>query len=235
MIGATPIPLILLPAKPGPEGSMSNTKTDAQSGFSIIEMVIVLAVTGILMTIAVITFGGAKVDLQRQSIAREFKNYLERARFDSVKRRAAATADQANIVLTSSRAFTAHLDFDEDRVLRTNEIRTVDFTQRAQTQIFVSDAGLNYPVTIRFDQRGHATATDSLGLTISPITFTICSSSNCTSTSPDRTVISLSPSGTVAVLRNGQSPSVNPTPNISNTVPLINCYVLVANSTTCHL
>jgi len=214
---------------------MSNKKTDGQSGFSIIEVVIVLAVTSILMTIAVITFGGAKTDLQRQSIAREFKNYLERARFDSVKRRAAATADQANIVLTSSRAFTARLDFDEDRVLRANEARVVDFTQRSSTQIFVSDAGLNYPVTIRFDQRGQATATDNLGATISPITFTICSSSNCSSTSPDRTVISLSPSGTVAILRNGQSVLTNPTPNISNSVPVINCYVFVGNSTTCHL
>jgi len=214
---------------------MSNKRTDAQRGFSIIEIVIVLAVAGILMTIAVITFGGAKVDLQRQSIAREFKNYLERARFDSVKRRAAATADQATIVLTSSRAFTAHLDFDEDRVLRANEARVVDFTQRAATQIFVSDVGLNYPVTISFDQRGHATATDSLGLDVSPITFTVCSASNCSPTSPDRTVISLSPSGTVAILRNGQSPTINPTPNISNAVPIINCYVLVANSTTCHL
>ena len=214
---------------------MSNKRTDAQRGFSIIEVVIVLTVTGILMTIAVITFGGAKVDLQRQSIAREFKNYLERARFDSVKRRAAATADQANLVLTSSRAFTAHLDFDEDRVLRTNEVRVVDFTQRAATQIFVSDAGLNYPVTIRFDQRGHATATDSLGAAISPITFTICSSSNCSPTSPDRTIISLSPSGTVAILRNGQSVLTNPTPSIGNSVPLINCYVFVGNSTTCHL
>jgi len=214
---------------------MSIIRTDAQRGFSIIEVVIVLTVTGILMTIAVITFGGAKVDLQRQSIAREFKNYLERARFDSVKRRAAATADQANLVLTSSRAFTAHLDFDEDRVLRTNEVRVVDFTQRAATQIFVSDAGLNYPVTIRFDQRGHATATDSLGAAISPITFTICSSSNCSPTSPDRTIISLSPSGTVAILRNGQSVLTNPTPSIGNSVPLINCYVFVGNSTTCHL
>ena len=214
---------------------MSNTRTDAQRGFSIIEVVIVLAVTGILMTIAVITFGGAKVDLQRQSIAREFKNYLERARFDSVKRRAAAADDQASIVLTSSRSFTAHLDFDEDRVLRANEARIVDFTQRAQTQIFVSDVGLNYPVTISFDQRGHATAIDSLGGAVSPITFTICSSSNCSPTSPDRTVISLSPSGTVAILRNGQSPTVNPTPSISNSVPLINCYVFVGNSTTCHL
>jgi prepilin-type N-terminal cleavage/methylation domain-containing protein len=211
-------------------------KKDRQSGFSILEIVIVLAVTGILMTIAVITFGGAKTDLQRQSIAREFKNYLERARFDSVKRRAAAPADQASIVLTSSRAFTANLDFDEDRVLRANESRVVDFTQRSATQIYVSDVGLNYPVTISFDQRGHATATDSLGGAVSPITFTICSSSNCSPTSPDRTVISLSPSGTVAILRNGQSVLNNPTPNINTAVtPVINCYVYVGNSTTCHL
>jgi prepilin-type N-terminal cleavage/methylation domain-containing protein len=215
---------------------MGNSKTDAQSGFSLIELVIVLVVVSILMTIAVISFGGAKVDLQRQAIAREFKIYLERARFDSVKRRASSLADQANIVLMSPRSFAAHIDFDEDRVLRSSDTRVVDFTQRAQTQIVVSEVGLNYPVTIRFDQRGQARATDNLGNQISPIVFTICSGSNCGPTSPDRTVISLSPSGTVAILRNGQSPSVNPTPAISNTTPLINCYVLLANSNySCHL
>jgi prepilin-type N-terminal cleavage/methylation domain-containing protein len=216
--------------------SMRVLKTGTQSGFTLIELLIVLVVAGILTTIAVLNFRGAKIDLQRQSIARELKIYLERARFDSVKRRAASSADQAYLVFTSARSFTAHIDFDEDRVLRSNEARVVDFSQRAQTQIIVSDVGLNYPITVSFDQRGQARATDGLGNTVSPMMFTICSSSNCGTNSPDRTVISLSPSGTVAVLRNGQSPQVNPTPVITNTTPLINCYVLVSNSNTaCHL
>ena len=215
---------------------MNNREHAAQHGFSLVELLIVIVVLGVLTAIAVLGFGRAKVDLQRQAITREFKIYLERARFDSVKRRAVAEVDQANIVLTGPSSFTAQIDFDEDRVLGTNEVRVVDFTLRAATQIVVSDIGLNYPITIRFDERGHVTATDNTNAVINPVVFTICSSNDCSSTSPDRTVLTLSTSGTVAMLRDGQMPSAAPTPAISNTTPTINCYILITNAnTTCPL
>ena len=216
---------------------MKNFGTNTQGGFSLIELMMVLVILVVLSALAVISFREARVDLQRQAITREFKNYLERARFDSVKRRAALVADQANVVLTGPSSFTAQLDFDEDRTLSANERRVVDFTQRANTRIFVSDPNLAYPITIRFNQRGHVTATNNLGAAVDPVVFTICSTTNCTSTSPDRTVISLSFSGTVAVLRDGQTPSTAPTPAInSNTSPAINCYVVLTNNnTTCRL
>ncbi|MEO7674612.1 MAG: prepilin-type N-terminal cleavage/methylation domain-containing protein [Pyrinomonadaceae bacterium] len=215
---------------------MNNFGSTTERGFSLIELFIVLVILAVLTTLAIANFRSSKVDFERQAITREFKVYLERARFDSVKRRAVAAGDQANIVLTGPSSFTAQIDFDENRVLSAAERRVVDFTQRASTQIEVSDAGLNYPITIRFDQRGHATAKDNGGAIINPIVFTICSSTDCSSTSSDRTVLALSSSGTVAVLRNGTTPSAAPTPVISNTSPTINCYVLIANSnTTCSL
>jgi prepilin-type N-terminal cleavage/methylation domain-containing protein len=215
---------------------MSNARTDTESGFTLIELAIVLVVVGVLTTVAVIRFTGAKVDMERQAIAREFKVYLERARFDSVKRRAAVETDQANIVLRGPSAFTAQIDFDADGVLRANELRPVDFTQRSGTQIVVSDTGLAYPITIRFDRRGHVRATNKWGAVIDPVVFTICSSTNCSPTSPDRTVLALSPSGTVTVFRNGQQPSNAPPPVIGNVSPTLNCYVLITNSnTTCSL
>lgn len=215
---------------------MISFRNSRQSGFSLIELLIVLVILGILTAIALANFSEAKVDLQRQAITRELKVYLERARFDSVKRRASIVAEQANLVLTGPSSFSAQIDFNEDRTLSPAEVRVVDFTQRAQTQIVVSNTGLNYPITIRFNQRGHAIATDNSGATFDPVVFTICSSSNCTATSPDRTVIALSTSGTVAVLRDGQAPVAAPTPVISNTSPAINCYVLITNAnTTCNL
>jgi len=215
---------------------MRHTGIGTQRGFTVIEISIVLAVVGVVTAIALFTFTGAKVDLQRQAIAREFKVYLERSRFDSVKRRAALEADQANIVLNGPSSFTSRMDFDGDGVLRPNELRRVDFTQRARTQIQISNGGLAYPVTIRFNQRGQVTATDNLGFPVNPVMFTICSSTNCSPTSPDRTVIALSPSGTVTVYRNGETPAPAPTPVITNTTPVLNCYVLVTNAnTTCSL
>lgn len=215
---------------------MNSAENRTQNGFSVIELLIVVAIVTVMTALALIAFRTSKVDLERQAIVREFKVFLERARFDSVKRRAAEPAEQANLVLTSPTSFTAQIDFNEDRQLQPTERRVVNFSQRSGTNIVVSDVGLSYPVTIRFNQRGHAVATNSLGAVIDPVMFTICSGNGCTSSSVDRTVISLSPSGTVAVLRNGQSPQAAPTPAIGNTALSISCWVVVTNANTnCQL
>jgi prepilin-type N-terminal cleavage/methylation domain-containing protein len=191
-----------------------------QEGFSLIEIFIVLLIIGIITTFAVITFGSSKVDMQRQAITREFKVYLERARFDSVKRRA-QDPDRATIKLISATQFTAALDLNEDGTIQPSEVRTIDFTQRTNTRILVTDT-FNYPVTVSFDQRGHATAVDATNTAVSPV-FTICS--NCSAASPDRSVISISPTGTIAVTRNQADPTTFPTPSISNVNATPNCYV----------
>ncbi|MFL6467570.1 MAG: prepilin-type N-terminal cleavage/methylation domain-containing protein [Pyrinomonadaceae bacterium] len=216
---------------------MNKPEQASQYGFSLVEVLIVVVIIGVVAAVAILGFGKSQVDLERQAIVREFKIYLERARFDSVKRRADLVADQANLVLTGPSSFRAQIDFDEDRTLHANEVRVVDFAQHARTQIVVSDVGLAYPITIRFDQRGHVLATDSTNAIVDPVVFTICSSTDCSATSPDRTVLTLSSSGTVAVLRDGQLPSAAPTPAINtNTAPTINCYVLITNAnTTCSL
>ena len=202
---------------------------NSQSGISIIEILVVLTVLVILTTVAILQLGRAKTDLQRQRIAREFKVYLERARFDSVKRRAANAADMAKITLTSPSSFTAAIDFDGNGTLNASETRQVDFAQRSNTQILVSDT-LNYPVTISFNQRGQITALDALNNVVSPV-FTICSN-NCSDTSQNNkelSVISVSTTGTVAVLKNGQNLSALPTPVVTSSPPLFNCYALIGN------
>jgi type II secretory pathway pseudopilin PulG len=201
---------------------MKSTESNPQGGFSLIEAFIVLVIIGIVTTFALLAFGSSKVDLQRQAVAREFKIYLERARFDSVKRRA-EDPNRATVILNSATSFTVKLDFNEDGTLQTNEIRTVDFTQRSSTRILVTDT-LNYPVTISFDRRGHVTSVDSLGDDTTP-TFTICS--NCASASPSQSVISLSTTGTVSVTADEVDPTALPTPVVTNANVTPNCYVFI--------
>lgn len=205
---------------------MKLQKLDPQSGFSLIEVFIVLTMMGILTTIAVMQLGSSRVDLQRQRIARELKIYLERARFDSVKRRA-ENADSAKVVLNGPSSFTVSLDFDGDGVLLASETRTVNFADRTDATIRVSDT-LNYPITLSFNRRGLLNAVDGLGNPTTPL-FTICS--DCSDASPDITRISVSSSGTVAELRAGQNPETLPTPaNANSAFPRTNCYVLAANT-----
>src|SRR5687767_9132053 len=218
---------------------MESETRSRQSGFSLIEVLIVLVAIGILTTLAVMQLGSSRVDLQRQRIAREFKVYLERARFDSVKRRAEQTTERASIMLTSPSSFTVSLDFDGDGVMRVSETRVVNFADRTDAVIQGSDA-YTWPVRVEFDRRGLVTATQGWvnpsnpGTPITPL-FEICS--DCSDDSPDTTRISISSSGTVAELRPGQDPEALPPPETnSNTgLPTMNCYVLAANtvSNTC--
>jgi prepilin-type N-terminal cleavage/methylation domain-containing protein len=199
-------------------------KLSPQSGFSLLELLIVLVMIGILTTLALMQLGSSPVDLQRQRMAREFKIYLERARFDSVKRRAEGTAETAKVILNGPASFTALLDLDGDGTMRPDETRTVDFADRTNATIRVSDTW-SYPVTLAFDRRGLVTTVDGLGNSVTPL-FTICS--DCSDASPDITRISVSTSGTVAELRAGQNPQALPTPTSTNQVaPTTNCYVLV--------
>lgn len=202
---------------------MKPSEPNLQGGFSIIEVFVVLVIIGIVTTFAILAFGSSKVDLHRQGVAREFKIYLERARFDSVKRRA-EDPNRATIVLNNATSFTVQLDFNEDGLVQDNETRTVDFTQRSNTQILVTDA-LAYPVTISFDRRGHATTIDGNDLEITPV-FTICS--NCSDATPDQSVIALSTTGTVSVTTEEVDPSALPTPVVTNANVTPNCYIYVA-------
>jgi len=220
---------------------MREKRLDPQSGISIIEVLVVMTVIAILTTIAIMQLGRSKTNLQRQRIAREFKVYLERARFDSVKRRADVReinnikySDMSRIILTSATSFTSVTDLNQngtvlnaDGTVDAGDRRMVDFTDRTDAQIVVSDT-LSYPVTILFNQRGHITATDKLNNPVNPV-FTICSN-KCTEASKESTVISVSTTGTIAVLNETPSSTSTPLPApspITAGTPKFNCYVLV--------
>ena len=57
-------------------------------GVSLVELLIVIIIISIVAAIAIMQRGGADDQFRRQNIARELKVAFERARFDSVKRRA---------------------------------------------------------------------------------------------------------------------------------------------------
>ena len=131
----------------------------SESGKSIIEMMVVLAIAAILVTIAVAQLGSSGDNLERQNIAREFKVSLERARFDSVRRRAGECNNMARVTFTSSTSFTLLTDLNQNGVLEpTTETRTINFSNRSDVELV--GASLTYPIVVRFDQRGSATTSD---------------------------------------------------------------------------
>src|SRR5262249_5964927 len=69
-------------------------------GVTVTELLVVIVVITIIAGFALMQRGPANVQLMRQNVAQELKSEFERARFDSVKRRAADCVPQARVTLT---------------------------------------------------------------------------------------------------------------------------------------
>ena len=183
---------------------MKKVVMSTQSGASVMELVIVLAIAAILLTFAVAQFGRSGKNFDRQNIAREIKVSLERARFDSVKRRPDSVADMSKVTILSATSFSYTMDLNQNGQIDGAETRTVDFAGRSDVRIAGTD--LVFPITIRFDPQGQITATNGASSEIIPF-FYVCNG-NCTSATANAAnsnVIYISPTGTVAMMAGGQT------------------------------
>lgn len=210
---------------------MQNTSSHRNdAGFSLIELFIVLIVVGVLATLAVLGFGASASSLDRQNIAREFKVALERARYDSVKRRPSTCDDMSRVEILSKTSFRVLTDTNRNGVIEpAAEASTFDFTNRSQTEI-VGDASMVFPITIRFDGRGNTSSGPCATQTDAYASTTFCETP-CTiaSANPQNaTVIYISPTGTTALLAGGETiASVSP-PSVSTVSPSVQINPLLA-------
>lgn len=205
---------------------MKSKKKISESGASVFELLVVLIIAAILLTFAVAQFGTSRTQFQRQNIAREFKVNLERCRFDSVRRRAAADIEMARVIIRSATSYDVMTDTNQDGKIESFEARTVDFTGRSDVKIIAPST--TFPVTIRFNQRGHIT-TDGMGGSVTPL-FTVCSGVceiNTTLTAANSNVISISPTGTIAMLFGGDviPPLADPTISTVSAVSDVNLWL----------
>jgi len=185
---------------------MRQSKTKKESGISVIEVVIVLVVIAILVTFALASFKSSGRNFTRQNIAREFKVNLERARFDSVKRRASVCSDMSGVTIDDS-SFTLMIDMDNDGRLSDNEVRVADLSYRSDVTIVPN--GVTLPLTVRFDQRGQAFINDCSPSSVPTATIPLLyfCNGNCTpetANAENSNVIFISPAGTVAMLYGGE-------------------------------
>ncbi len=201
----------------------------SQQGISIIELLVVLTVTVILVTLALFSFTNSKSNFSRQNFARELKVSLERARSDSIKRRATDDNKKAFVKIDNATSFSVSTDLNQNQVIDSSEIKQ---TNLSGSNVKIVGNSLLFPVTIKFDRRGFMTATDAAGMNITP-NFTICE--NCTITSANSknsNVVSVSPTGTVLMLDGGQTPPVfqNPTVTTVGSGSQINPSIVVGSN-----
>ena|SRR5687768_626148 len=124
-----------------------------EGGFTTVELIVVLAVAGVLATLAVAQQRGQaamSVTTSRQL----FAQYLEKARLDSKRRRATAAAEMSGVRITSDDRYLVTLDFAGTGTTQTREVALPDGVT------FVFDE----PVAIQFDWRGRPTAEAEISL-----------------------------------------------------------------------
>ncbi|HYG12138.1 MAG TPA: hypothetical protein VD835_19480, partial [Pyrinomonadaceae bacterium] len=118
-----------------------------ERGFTLLQIVIVVAVIAIISTVALLGVASARAGQRRVNSARVLSAYLEKARVDSVRRRADGSAGNplAAVSVLNANTYSVLLDFDH---IGTTSTRT-----------FTLEPGVTFAneaigVVIQFDWRG---------------------------------------------------------------------------------
>jgi prepilin-type N-terminal cleavage/methylation domain-containing protein len=178
-------------------------KLNSQSGVSLVELLVVIVIIAVVASLAIFSRGGANETFKRQNGSRMLKAAFERARFDSVKRRAdGSTARPFAYVQVDTNGFTLRT-FSEPTGGGTPVARD-EPTLFGNGVVAAHQGGGTPPVTISFNFRGAT-------LGGSP-EFYVCEVSCASPTNSNSDLVIVTATGTVNLL-----PGAAPTPSFTNT------------------
>lgn len=171
------------------------------AGFSMLELMVLVALIGIVSSIALISVQKSNKSLNVAGAARTFSAYLEKARLDSVRRHGGASVD-----INSSSSYTVNIDFNGTgtsvaRIVTLPAGTSLSYTLPPAT---VSINPSTTPISVVYDWRGRTASTVLLTLTDATSGVT-----------PSRVVIG--PAGDVSNDTTVTGPVTTPTP-INTTV-----------------
>jgi hypothetical protein len=121
----------------------SRKKSNPQSGFSLLQVLIVLAVVSVVTGLAFVGISSARQRIRLTNSSRLLASYIEKARVDSVRRHPLNPADMAGIEVLDKTTYRVRMDFDGNGTLET---RTVTLDSGVE---FATD-----PIALVFDWRG---------------------------------------------------------------------------------
>jgi prepilin-type N-terminal cleavage/methylation domain-containing protein len=88
-------------------GSIKQDSDRSMAGFSFVELIIVVAIVGIVCAFAVTSISRSRASIRLQNSARLFASYAEKARVDAIKRH-----DTTSIDITGPSSYQITMDFD---------------------------------------------------------------------------------------------------------------------------
>jgi type II secretory pathway pseudopilin PulG len=121
-----------------------------ERGISIVEILIVVAMVGVVSAFAVMQIAGAQRAMRLSNSAREFTSWLDKTRLDSVRRHAMSTSEMASVTISSANTYSITIDQNGDGTLDPPRIISFPGTHGA------AFAGITVPTTIYYNWRGRA-------------------------------------------------------------------------------
>jgi Tfp pilus assembly protein FimT len=146
-------------------GKHLHARRRGEAGFSITEIVVLMAIVAIVSSLAIVRISSGRDHIRLTNAAREFANYAEKARIDSIRRHASGSSVAA-VKVDSTTTYQVFMDFDYNGTptWRTFTLpdgvtfNAAEVTDSAGTVTNVTAP----PVTFSFDWRGRSATSNRL-------------------------------------------------------------------------
>ncbi|HVF31372.1 MAG TPA: prepilin-type N-terminal cleavage/methylation domain-containing protein [Pyrinomonadaceae bacterium] len=175
-----------------------------QAGVSVIELLVVMIVIGVIAGFALMQRGGVDVQISRQNVAQQLKVAFERARFNSVKRRAQAGQEATVTVTPTSYTLRTYAEVSGAWVASD---QTVNLPSGIVIGLYDESALTTRDVP--FNMRGETPASPSPE-------FLVCNVTCANRTNATANIVLVTPTGTVNLLPGGSSLPVFGVPSVTS-------------------
>jgi type II secretory pathway pseudopilin PulG len=139
------------------------------SGFSVVELLIVVAMVGVITGFALLQITRSHQRMKRANAAQQFVSHLEKARLDSLRRHPTTTPQMAQVSIINARFYSFAIDSSGDGSLDAPQVISLPTDTDFQFNG-------SFPRTIYFDWRGRAV--DAAGAVTNNTIVTISSPSS---------------------------------------------------------
>ncbi len=111
-------------------GRMVIEKRSSDRGVGIAELVIVLAIIGIVATVALLQIRSSRAAMRVQNSVRQLASYMEKARVDAVRRHGTST-----VSFSDTRTYSVTMDFNNSGTATTRTFTFLDNVQLASSEL----------------------------------------------------------------------------------------------------
>ena len=133
--------------------------SDQEGGFSMLQLLIVMAVLTVIVAFAVSNVAAARQRLTLTNTAREIVRNLEQTRTDSISRHADTAAQRSSVQVVNASTYSVTKDFNANGIIDAGEVRNITLPDGVTFNLETT------PPPVSYDWRGR-TGTNSIRITV---------------------------------------------------------------------